>query len=168
MGDSGRMDATQGNSERHLCLPWRTWDCPTLGQGAICSWMQKLPAFWCKMTSKLFLERQRGGPPGWVPSGGGGRGLVALLPLPASTALVPLPRCPTCGFTGILGRIPMNRELLSPREQLPSPAITPPSVPRERDRQARDTQLALLHKFNNNKKTVSVNWKKMLSNTGNN
>lgn len=91
-------------------------------------------------------------PPGCVPSRGGGRGLVALLPLLASTALVPLPQHPTCAFTGIPGRIPMNRELLSPCGQLPSPAITPPSAPGERARQAGDTQLSLLHKFKTNKK----------------
>lgn len=34
----------------------------------------------------------------------------------------------TCGFVGIPGCIPMNRELLSARGQLPSPAITPPSA----------------------------------------
>lgn len=43
------------------------------------------------------------------------------------------------GFAGIPGCIPMNRDLLSLRGQLPSPAITPPSVWRERARQARDT-----------------------------
>lgn len=91
------------------------------------------------------------GPPGWgVRSGGRGRGLVALIPLPASTALIPLPRHPTCGFAGIPDRIPMNRDLLSLRGQLPSPAITPPSAPRESARQAGDTQLSLLHKCNNN------------------
>lgn len=28
---AGKMDATWGNSKRHLCLPWRTGDCPYLG-----------------------------------------------------------------------------------------------------------------------------------------
>lgn len=108
-------------------------------------------------------------PPGCVPNRGGGRGLVALLPLLASTALVPLPQHPTCAFTGIPGRIPMNRELLSPCGQLPSPAITPPSAPgkREPGRPGTPSSLSYINS-KPTKKKVSVNWKKMLSNTGNN
>lgn len=65
---AGKMDATWGNSKRHLCLPWRTRDCPTWGHRAICSWIQSLPAFPFKMACRLLLERQRGSSPGWAPS----------------------------------------------------------------------------------------------------
>lgn len=76
------------------------------------------------------------GHPNWVVGRGGGRGLVALLPLLASTALIPLPRCLTCDFIGIPGCILMNSELLSPCGQLPFPAMTPPSALGERARWA--------------------------------
>lgn len=145
-------------------------------------WGKEPPALGCRNSClsgargppRLPRERQRrGSHVGWVPQAGyraEGQVWWPLVPLLASTALIPLPRRLTCGFAGIPGCIPMNRELLSARGQLPSTAITPPSAWGEGSRQAGDTQLSLLQKFNNNNnKKVSVNSKKkMLSNTRNN
>jgi len=97
-------------------------------------------------------EAEGGSHPGWAPQAGdhAEEDGEVWWPSSLSTARVPLPRHLTCCLAGIPSRIPMNRELLSPRGQSPSPAITPPALG-GRARQAGDTQLSLLQKFNNNR-----------------
>lgn len=94
-----------------------------------CSWMQKLLSFWFKRTTRLPWERQGGGPM-WAGSPRLGTKQRDRFggPRPSLGQHCISSHFHTCGFVGIPGCIPMNRELLSARGQLPSPAITPPSA----------------------------------------
>lgn len=153
------MDATRGNSERHLCLPWRTRDCPILGQGAICSWMQKLPLFWCKMTSRLILEMQRGGPMWAAPPPrlctqqrrrerfGGPP------PSPGQHRTCPTSTAPDLCFHRDPWPHPDEQRVIVTVRAITFPSNYPSfCAGEERARQAGDTQLSLLHKFKTNKK----------------
>lgn len=169
-GGSGRKMQPEA-IQRHLCLLWRAGDCPALGLGAICSSMQKLPTFWCKMTSRLFLEMQRGCSM-WAgtPKLGSGQWRRERFdgppPSPGQHCTHPTPRCPTCDFTGIPGCILMNSVIVTMWTTTSSCNDTSFCFG-ENSQVGWGTHLSVLHKFNSNNKKVSLNWKKRLSNTGN-